>query len=104
MLKNVVFPAPLSPMIDTIAGNGEAHVLDRHEAAEHLGHVLRDQQRFAVAVARDRLGACLPRRSRPGLVHGFTTAELGVAGAHALAQLELPSSLGDETLRAGAPS
>ena len=42
MLKNVVLPAPLGPINDTIecSGTSNEYVVDRHEAAELLGHVV----------------------------------------------------------------
>ena len=42
MLKSVVLPAPLGPIIDTIdaLGNVERDVVDRDQAAELLGHVV----------------------------------------------------------------
>ena len=52
MLKNVVLPAPLGPMIETIERGGtvEGDVLDGHQAAERLRHVVGREQASAVRV------------------------------------------------------
>ena len=53
MLKNVVLPAPLGPMIETIERSGTSNddVVDGDQAAELLGDVVGDQQRRATAGA-----------------------------------------------------
>ena len=56
MLKNVVFPAPLGPMIDTIEPVGivERDVVDRDEAAELLDDLFSDEQRRCGRLVRAR--------------------------------------------------
>ena len=50
MLKNVVLPAPLGPMIETMppSRDGEGDVVDGDEAAEDLRQALGLEQRVAV--------------------------------------------------------
>ena len=92
MLKNVVLPAPLGPMIETIErrGTSRSHVVDGDEAAEHLGDVL-GAQRAAVAVGAPVLAliaaARSPRAARP-------------PAPMPSVELELAPSLGDQALRA----
>ena len=85
MLKNVVLPAPLGPMIETMdrSRHGEGHVVDGDEAAEDLRDVRGLQQ--------DR--ACRLRRARGGL-SGHV--------AHAIeSPAPMPSSSSSLRLRSG---
>ena len=95
MLKNVVLPAPLGPMIETIdcSRDAERDVVDGHQAAEELRDVASASSTAAgAAAAALGAGAVLaasltraPRRRDSSL-------------ADALGELDLASSLGQQAL------
>src|SRR5919112_6285045 len=103
MLKNVVLPAPLGPMIETIECSGienetsltatsPPNVLETCSVASSDGRLPSSVASGGAAtgtlIARDRLVSRRPHLER------------AVAGADALGELERPSSLREEALRA----
>ena len=82
MLKNVVFPAPLGPMIETIDPTGMSieTSLTATQAAELLGHLLGAEDRTVARAVRGGAGASTltapppPARRRPRLVPGSSSS------------------------------
>ena len=96
MLKNVVLPAPLGPMIETIdlLGIVERDVVDRDEAAEDLRDARGASRTPSPALRGTALGA------HAAVAHARRTSSRASVGADALGELELAPSLGKQALRA----
>src|SRR5215212_5138126 len=114
MLKNVVFPAPLGPMIDTIERSGitnetsltatrPPNVLETCSVASSVGALPPPASVGGACTGVVIARACLRARFLPPSGDGSISSRAhldGVAGADALGELERPSSLGQDALRA----